>query len=348
MTDAFRVRVFKSFFQRVFDCNAGGRLRMGFDAEISVHTSPEMECCGAVGAINAAGSGYSSNSKDRPRTSRWKTGAIGETTAVAFYFDASGSHLRRTRGFLQLQTRYVQPSGHVSLRVTTVAHSYANFVSEEVLNGFDYQAAAALVARQSVAHADVQSLDTIHDWLDALILRVTCELSTWEEGKVSSLQVQQRFACFLQMLHHLKRSVLAQDAVYMSPDDAAFRWSLILQENTCHTCQMIQPTLLQYSYLEPSPKPVTLADAIQAIYRDDTILVMDLYFLIVHWPAEQVASWVEAGYHMHEQYRFFKEWLSHTKDDAAKFGNCRLIPPRLVNSRNAGKRLILRAAHLTA
>merc|ERR1712241_1150328 len=135
---------------------------MGFDAEIVVYTSPEMECCGAVGAIGAAGLGHSSNSKGKPGTARWRTGVIGETTTISFYLDVSGPYIHSNRGFLQFQTRYVHPSGHVSLRVTTVSHSYADLVSQEALNGSDYQAAAVLVARQAIAKADAEDPDTTH------------------------------------------------------------------------------------------------------------------------------------------------------------------------------------------
>jgi len=338
MTDSFSMHVFKGFFQKLFECNADGSLRMGFDAEIVVYTSPEMECCGAVGAVGAAGLHNSSNSKGKPGTARWRTGAIGETTTISFYLDVSGPYIHRNRGFLQFQTRYVHPSGHVSLRVTTVAHAYADLVSQETLNGIAYQAAAVLVARQAIEKADAEDPDTTHKWLDHIIICFTSKFSTWEDGQESSFQIRQSFAYFLQILYYLKRCVLTRGA--NSLDDDAFRRSLMLQASTCHTCQMIQPTLLQYSYLESSPKPVTFAEALQG---GDTILVMDSYFQIVYWRAEKVTAWCDAGYHKQEEYTSFNEWLIQTREQAAEFGTGRLIPPRLVCGHNAGIRSIRRA-----
>lgn len=57
---------------------------------------------------------------------------------------------------------------------------------------------------------------------------------------------------------------------------------------------MIQPALLQYTLEDLAPAPVMLDEESM---REDVILLLDSYFVVILWQGQHVKGWEDNGYH---------------------------------------------------
>lgn len=66
-------------------------------------------------------------------------------------------------GLIQITTKYQHPAGMTILRVTTIAHTFADpaLGPRALLPGFDQEAAAAIVARLAVWKAEREDHDSL-------------------------------------------------------------------------------------------------------------------------------------------------------------------------------------------
>lgn len=86
----------------------------------------------------------------------------------------------------------------------------------------------------------------------------------------------------------------------------------MLRENTTNSLVMIQPALLQYSFDEPHPVPVSLD--IESL-KPDVILLLDTYFQVVVWHGDKIHQWRELGYQEQDNYAHFKYLLEQPMED---------------------------------
>eukprot|EP00918_Siedleckia_nematoides_P101342 GHVU01221422.1.p2 GENE.GHVU01221422.1~~GHVU01221422.1.p2 ORF type:complete len:135 (+),score=36.19 GHVU01221422.1:1-405(+) len=132
MSDSFDMNVFKDSFRRLFDADASGHVRHGYNARMEVLCSKDFKVCGAIGACTSAnkrGPQVSDSVVGEGATKEWIINGIDDNSTLALYFEVANQNERAPRpsgsgkqhAFLQLQTLYQHPSGRRRLRVTTGA-----------------------------------------------------------------------------------------------------------------------------------------------------------------------------------------------------------------------------------
>jgi len=329
MADSFSMDGFKEPFRGLFKAKDTGELCIGRNADISIFTSEEFQCCGAIGALtsdNVAGPAVSKQRIGEGATCHWKMGSPFENTTIGFYFDTVGQRVQKRHGFLQLQTKYMHPAGQTRLRVTTVSHAYADLATQEILTGFDYEAAAILVFRHAVNKTDNGERDNVETWLDDKIVRLMKTFATWREKDVASLTVDVRIAWFVQMVYHLQRSWLLNSISYRL-DESAHRCALVLREKNCHVCRIMQPSMLRYSYSCSCPEAVPLD---MSSIEKDAVLILDTYFHVACVRGEKVQQWCEHGYQHNGEYQFFGDWLAIAHNNVKQLTTGKLISPRFL------------------
>jgi protein transport protein SEC23 len=104
---------------------------------------------------------------------------------------------------------------------------------------------------------------------------------------------------------------------------------------------MIQPSLTQFSFENPQPQPVLL-DIVSL--KDDVILMLDTFFVILVWHGSKIVEWKKLGYHEQPEYESFRILMQLPAEDAAELMVDRFpIPRYLVTDSGKGNERILKA-----
>jgi len=338
MSDSFSMSVFKDSFRKVYDCDENGYLQLGFNARIGVFTSREFKCCGAVGGLSSTGKkgpAVAETEIGEGGTCEWVAGSMDRNTTIAFYFDITntqaGQMPANKQSFLQFQTAYQHTSGRKRMRVTTVSHRYTDANMADIVQGFDQEASAVLMARYAVWKCDNEDPLDVLRWVDRMLIRLVSKFADYRKDEPSSLTLMPELAIFPQFMYHLRRSNFLQ-TFGTSPDETAYYRTIILRENTMNSLVMIQPALLQYSFDEGPPQPVLLDS--QSL-KPDVILLMDDFFHVVIWRGEKIQAWYDKGYHEMEEYANFKTLIQAPAADAKQILADRFPVPKFVQT-NAG------------
>jgi len=340
MSDSFSMHVFKDSFRKVFECDEAGYLKLGYNAKIEVFTSREFKCCGAVGALTSLqkkGPCVAETEIGESRTSQWCVGSMDHNTTMAFYFDVvsqeqqPNSNPQGRQGFLQFHTCYLHPSGRKRVRVTTVSHRYTDSNMQDIVMGFDQEAAAVLTARYAVFRCESEEPLDVLRWVDRQLIRLISKFADYRPDNPASFHLVPELSIYPQFMYHLRRSNFLQ-TFNASPDETAYYRTLVVRENTMNSLVMIQPALLQYSFDEGPPVPVLL-DA--ASLKPNVILLLDAFFHIVIWRGETIQAWYDAGYQDKEEYANFKQLLQAPAEDAKQILADRFPVPRYIQT-NAG------------
>lgn len=336
MSDSFSMHVFKDSFARVFACDEAGYLNLGSKAQISVFTSKDFKCQGAVGGVSSMGKrgpNVSESVIGEGGTSSWIAGSLDKGTTIGFYFEVSNqnaeSETAGKQNFLQFQTRYLHASGRIRLRVTTVSHQFGS--EPNIRTGFDQEAAAVLLARYAVWKTENEDPLDVLRWVDRMLIRLVSKFADYRKDDTSQFHLDQQFSFFPQYMYHLRRSNFLQ-TFNASPDETAYYRTVILRECTMNTIVMIQPALLQYSFDEGPPQPVLL-DA--ASMKPNVILLLDTFFHVVIWRGETIEAWYQAGYQEKPEYENFKQLLESPAQDAKQILHTRFPVPKFIQT-NAG------------
>uniref|UniRef100_A0A7S2LMT9 Protein transport protein SEC23 n=1 Tax=Zooxanthella nutricula TaxID=1333877 RepID=A0A7S2LMT9_9DINO len=333
MSDSFSMAVFKESLVKVFECDAAGYLQLGFNARVEVFTSAEIKCQGAIGGLSSTGkkkANIAETEVGEGRTCQWLVGSLDKKATIAFYFELvgggqTGQITPGKQGVLQFQTTYCHPSGRKRLRVTSVAHRYANPNMMDITSGFDQEAAAVLTARYAVAKGESQ------EWVDRMLIRLVSKFADYRKDDPRSFWLAPELAMFPQFMYHLRRSHFLQ-TFGTSPDETAYYRTIIMREGTLSTLVMIQPALLQYSFDEGHPQPVLLDTC---SLKNDVILLMDDFFHVVIWRGEKIQAWHDCGYQEQEEFSNFKQLLQAPAADAKQILTDRFPVPKFVQT-NAG------------
>jgi len=337
MSDSFSMHVFKDSFKKVFDCDAQGYLQQGFNAKITVFTSREFKCQGAVGSLSSLrkkGTCVADTEIGEGGTCEWTAGSLDKNTSYAFYFDVTPQQANSTAGkqnFLQFQTVYQHPSGRKRLRVTTVSHRFTDSAMNDIATGFDQEAAAVLMSRYAVCKTENEDPNDVLRWVDRMLIRLVAKFGNYRKDEPSSFHLSQEFCLFPQFMYHLRRSNFLQ-TFNASPDETAYYRTLITRENIVNSLVMIQPALLQYSFDEGPAQAVRL-DA--GSMKPNVILLLDSFFHVVIWRGETIQAWYDAGYQDKEEYANFKSLLVAPAEDAKQILQDRFPVPKFIQT-NAG------------
>ncbi|KAG0090329.1 GTPase-activating protein S23 [Podila epicladia] len=332
LSDSFTTLIFKQSFQKMFEKDAEGHLKMGFNATLAVQTTKELKICGLIGHA------VSSNKKTASvgeteigigNTSAWKMCGVTPKTTNGIYFEVvnqQGQSLQPgSRGLIQFATHYQHSSGHFKLRVTTVARSWVDGNSPIVGQSFDQETAAVLMARIAVFKAEIDDGPDVLRWLDRMLIRLCQKFAEYRKDEPQSFRLSENFSIYPQFMFHLRRSQFLQ-VFNNSPDETAYNRYVLNREDVNNSLIMIQPTLMSYGF-EGEPQPVLL-DSVSV--KPDSILLLDTFFYILIFHGETIAAWRKAGYQDQPGYENFKELLEAPVANSQELLTDRFPIPRYI------------------
>ena len=226
---------------------------------------------------------------------------------------AGGAGATRPRPHVQFRTTYRHLDGTLRLRVTTAALQWRR-ESDRGSQGFDQEAAAALMARVAVYRARREPAWTVVRWLDRSLVRLLSAVAGFTRDDPGSLRVPPAADLFSQFMFHLRRSPLLR-MQYETPDYVAYHHRLLLGETVAHSLLMIQPSLLAYGFSQDVPWEGTPESLEPSSMRADRLLLLDTFELIV-WHGDTIAAWRQQGYQSLPEHQNFKALLQAPVEDA--------------------------------
>ncbi|CEL94076.1 unnamed protein product [Vitrella brassicaformis CCMP3155] len=339
MSDSFSMHVFRDSLKKVFEPDASGYIKMGFNAKTEVLCSKDFKVCGAIGACSSTGKKggqVAETTVGEGNSCEWTISTLDKNASLAFYFEVvnqtQGSMPSGKQSYLQFQTLYQHPSGRKRLRVTTTCYRYAEPNVLEIAPGFDQEAAAVLMARLAVFKTETEEPLDVLRWLDRMLIRLVSRFADYRKDDTNSFQLSPEFSIYPQFMYHLRRSHFLQ-TFNASPDETAYYRTILLREGVMNSLVMIQPALLQYSFEEGPPCPVLLD--VQSL-KPNVILLLDSFFHIVIWHGDTIHAWKEQNYHDNPEYENFRQLLMAPSEDAKAILEDRFPVPKFIQSHAGG------------
>jgi len=340
MGDSFGSSLFKQTFQLVFSKDSRQNYKMAFNGIFEVKTSRELKVCGVIGpcvSMNVKGPNVSETEMGIGGTSQWKFCALNTNTTPAIFFEVVNQHgaplPQGSRGYIQFITQYQHSSGYKRVRVTTIARSWADAVTNlpHITAGFDQEASAVLMARLAAFRAESDDGPDVLRWLDRMLIRLCQKFGEYSKDDPQSFRITENFSLYPQFMFHLRRSQFIQ-VFNNSPDETTFYRHMLNREDLTQGLIMVQPILYSYSFHGP-PEPVLLDTS---SIQPDRILLMDTFFQIVIYHGETIAQWRQAGYDKLPEYENFKQLLQAPVDDASDILQTRFPMPRYIDTEHGG------------
>ncbi|KAE9603025.1 hypothetical protein Lal_00012797 [Lupinus albus] len=335
LSESFGHSVFKDSFKRVFE-DGEQSLGLCFNGTLEINCSKEIKIQGVIGpctSLEKKGPSVADTVIGEGNTTAWKLCGLDKSTCLTVMFDLSSSDRSNTPGaanpqlYLQFLTSYQSPDGQLLLRVTTVTRRWVDvsISSEELVQGFDQETAAVVMARLTSLKMETEEAFDATRWLDRLLIRLCSKFGDYRKDDPSSFTLNPSFSLFPQFMFNLRRSQFLQ-VFNNSPDETAYFRMLLNRENISNAAVMIQPSLISYSF-NSVPAPALLdVSSIAA----DRILLLDSYFSVVIFHGMTIAQWRNLGYHHQPEHQAFAQLLQAPHDDAVIIIRDRFPVPRLV------------------
>ncbi|GAB2295665.1 Protein transport protein S23 E [Dionaea muscipula] len=334
LAESFGHAVFKDSFKRLFDGEQS--LGLCFNGTLEINCSKDIKIQGILGpctSLEKKGSAVADVVIGQGNTTSWRLCSLDKNTCLTVYFDVSSSERSNPPGtvnpqlYLQFLTSYQNPEGQSLLRVTTVSRRWVDSVvgSEELVQGFDQETAAVVVARLCSHKMELEEGFDATRWLDRNLIRLCSKFGDYRKDDPSSFTLNPSFSLFPQFMFNLRRSQFVQ-VFNNSPDETAYFRMLLNRESISNAAVMIQPSLISYSFDSP-PSPALLD---VASVSADRILLLDSYFSVVIFHGMKIAQWRNMGYQNDPQHQLFAQLLQAPQDDAHIIIQERFPVPRLV------------------
>ncbi|KAJ7532972.1 hypothetical protein O6H91_13G027400 [Diphasiastrum complanatum] len=159
LAESFGHSVFKDSFKRIFQ-SGDSALGLSFSGIFEVSCSKDVRILGTIGpcaSLEKKGPACGDTVVGEGNTTAWKMCGIDRNTSLAVFFEVASS-VQQTGAagvpigqqfFLQFLTGYQHADGQMMLRATTVTRRWVDGTTnpEELLAGFDQEAAAVIMAR---------------------------------------------------------------------------------------------------------------------------------------------------------------------------------------------------------
>ncbi|KAK7400043.1 hypothetical protein VNO78_11242 [Psophocarpus tetragonolobus] len=335
LSESFGHSVFKDSFKRVFE-DGEQSLGLSFNGTVEINCSKEIRVQGIIGpctSLEKKGPSVADTVIGEGNTTAWKMCGLDKSTCLTVIFDLSSSERSNTPAaanpqlYLQFLTSYQRPNGQSVLRVTTVTRRWVDVAvsSEELVQGFDQETAAVVMARLASLKMETEEAFDATRWLDRLLIRLCSKFGDYRKDDPSSFTLNPSFSLFPQFMFNLRRSQFVQ-VFNNSPDETAYFRMLLNRENISNAAVMIQPSLIAYSF-NALPAPVLLD---VASISADRILLLDAYFSLVIFHGMSIAQWRNMGYQHQTEHQTFAQLLQAPQDDAQIIIRDRFPIPRLV------------------
>ncbi|KAJ9173882.1 hypothetical protein P3X46_016974 [Hevea brasiliensis] len=335
LSESFGHSVFKDSFKRVFE-DGEQSLGLCFNGILEINCSKDVKIQGIIGpctSLEKKGPNLADTAVGEGNTTSWKMCGLDKSTCLTVLFDLSSSERSNAPGtvnpqlYIQFLTSYQNPEGHTLLRVTTVTRRWIDSAvsSEELLQGFDQETAAVVMARITSLKMETEEGFDATRWLDRSLIRLCSKFGDYRKDDPSSFTLNPCFSLFPQFMFNLRRSQFVQ-VFNNSPDETAYFRMLLNRENITNAAVMIQPSLISYSF-NSLPQPALLDVASIAA---DRILLLDSYFSMVIFHGMTIAQWRNMGYQNQPEHQAFAHLLQAPQDDAQMIIRDRFPVPRLV------------------
>ncbi|EES14005.1 hypothetical protein BDA96_07G168200 [Sorghum bicolor] len=338
LAESFGHSVFKDSLRRIFQ-SSDNDLDLSFNGIFEINCSKDVKIQGIIGPCTSLEkkSPLSSDTVvGQGNTNAWKMCGLDRKTSLCLVFDIAKKDGPDSVGvgqsasnqfYFQFLTYYQHHEGQMRLRATTLSRRWVAGSGgvQELIDGFDQEAAAAVMARlvsfKMEAEAD---FDPIR-WLDRALISLCSKFGDYHKETPSSFSLSPRLSIFPQFIFNLRRSQFVQ-VFNNSPDETAYFTMMLNRENVSNAVVMIQPSLISYSF-QSGPEPVLLdVTAIAA----DRILLLDSYFTVVIFHGITIAQWRKAGYQYQEGHESFAQLLQAPQEEADAIIKERFPVPRLV------------------
>ncbi|KAJ6424320.1 hypothetical protein OIU84_025165 [Salix udensis] len=335
LSESFGHSVFKDSFKRVFE-NGEHSLGLCFNGTLEINCSKDIKIQGIIGpctSMEKKGPSVADTVIGEGNTTAWKMCGLDKSTCLTVFFDLSSSEKSSNPGavnpqlYLQFLTTYQNPEGLMLLRVTTITRSWVDSAanSEELVQGFDQETAAVVMARLTSLKMEAEEGFDATRWLDRNLIRVCSRFGEYRKDDPTSFTLNSFFSFFPQFLFNLRRSQFVQ-VFNNSPDETAYFRMSLNRENITNAAVMIQPSLISYSF-NSLPQPALLD---VASIGADRILLLDSYFSVVIFHGMTIAQWRNLGYQNQPEHQAFAQLLQAPKEDAQMIIHDRFPVPRLV------------------
>lgn len=325
MGDSFDSSLFKTSFNRIF-AKENDQLKMAFNAVVEIKTSRELKVSGCIGScvsMNVRNQYVSDTEIGIGNTAQWKFCSLSPGLTTSFYFDIVQTQVAnpQQRGYIQFITQYQGMDGYRHVRVTTVGRTFTNTDF-----AFDQESSCVLMARLACHRAQTESNGPdVLRWLDRNLIRLCQRFGEFRKDSPESFQLSPLYSMFPQFIFHLRRSQFIQ-VFNNSPDETSFYRHCLFRQDCYNSLVMIQPTLLAYSFDEPT-QPVLLDTS---SIHPERILLMDTFFHIVIFYGETIAAWKKANYHEQPGYEYFAQLIAAPINDANDLMLNRFPLPRYI------------------
>lgn len=335
LAESFGHSVFKDSFKRVFE-EGEQSLGLCFNGTLEINCSKDIKIQGVIGpctSLEKKGPAVADTAIGEGNTTAWKMCGLDKSTCLTVFFDLSSSDQSNTPGavnpqlYLQFLTSFQNPEGQMMLRVTTITRRWIDSTvsSEELVQGFDQETAAVVMARKTSLKMETEESFDATRWLDRGLIRLCSKFGDYRKDDPSSFTLNPCFSLFPQFMFNLRRSQFVQ-VFNNSPDETAYFRVLLNKENITNAAVMIQPSLISYSF-NSLPQPALLDVASIAA---DRILLLDSYFSIVIFHGMTIAQWRNMGYQNQPEHQAFAQLLQAPHDDTQSIIRDRFPVPRLV------------------
>ncbi|KAF2325738.1 hypothetical protein GH714_034596 [Hevea brasiliensis] len=335
LSESFGHSVFKDSFKHIFE-DGEQSLGLCFNGMLEINCSKDIKVQGIIGpctSMEKKGPNVADTVVGEGNTTAWKMCGLDKSTCLTVLFDLSSSERSNTPGtvnpqlYIQFLTSYQNPEGHTLLRVTTVTRRWIDSAvsSEELVQGFDQETAAVVMARITSLKMETEEGFDATRWLDRNLIRLCSKFGDYRKDDPSSFALNPCFSLFPQFMFNLRRSQFVQ-VFNNSPDETAYFRMLLNRENIANAAVMIQPSLISYSF-NSLPQPALLDVASIAA---DRILLLDSYFSLVVFHGMTIAQWRNMGYQNQPEHQAFAQLLQAPQDDAQMIIRDRFPIPRMV------------------
>ncbi|KAF8376795.1 hypothetical protein HHK36_022235 [Tetracentron sinense] len=335
LAESFGHSVFKDSFKRIFE-DGEQSLGLSFNGTLEINCSKDIKIQGIIGpctSLEKKGPSVADTVIGQGSTTAWKMCGLDKSTCLTVFFDISPGELSNPPGtsnpqlYLQFLSNYQNHEGQMRLRVTTVTRRWTDCAanSEELVEGFDQETAAVVMARLTSLKMEMEETFDATKWLDRSLIRLCSRFGDYRKDDPSSFTLNPCFSLFPQFVFNLRRSQFVQ-VFNNSPDETAYFRMLLNRENILNSAVMIQPSLISYSFNSlPAPALLDVA-SISA----DRILLLDSYFSLVIFHGMTIAQWRNMGYQNQPEHQAFAQLLQAPHDDAQMIIRDRFPVPRLV------------------
>eukprot|EP00262_Sarcandra_glabra_P010322 TRINITY_DN2546_c0_g7_i2.p1 TRINITY_DN2546_c0_g7~~TRINITY_DN2546_c0_g7_i2.p1 ORF type:complete len:763 (+),score=103.55 TRINITY_DN2546_c0_g7_i2:131-2419(+) len=335
LAESFGHPVFKDSFKRIFE-DGEQSLGLSFNGTLEINCSKDIKIQGIIGpctSLEKKGPSCADVVIGQGSTTAWKMCGLDKSTCLTVFFDIAPGERSNPPGtvnqqlYIQFVTNYQNPEGQMRLRVTTITRKWVenSANSEELVEGFDQEAAAVVMARLTSLKMEMEEEFDATRWLDRSLIRLCSKFGDYRKDDPASFTLNPSFSIFPQFMFNLRRSQFVQ-VFNNSPDETAYFRMLLNKENVTNSVVMIQPSLLCYSF-SSAPTPALLD---VASISADRILLLDAYFSVVIFHGMTIAQWRNMGYQNQPEHQAFAQLLQAPQDDAQMIIKDRFPVPRLV------------------